>query len=104
VDREAFKSGANRSLDKILRFIEVKGRKHESGAIELKGNERTSAVENNSKYFIYRLYKSGFNEYQLSILQDPLGQKEALEPAVYVDLNRANETQKYSLIGGIQEA
>ena len=102
-DREAFKSGANRSLDKILRFIEVKGRKHESGAIELKGNERTSAVEHKSKYFIYRLYKSGVNEYQLSILQDPLGQKEALEPAVYVDLNRANKTQKITLIDGIQE-
>ncbi|QXE85551.1 DUF3883 domain-containing protein [Geomonas nitrogeniifigens] len=102
-DREAFKSGANRGLDKVLRFIEVKGRKHESGAIELKGNERTSAVNNKSKYFIYRLYKSGVREYQLSILQDPLGQKEALEPAVYVDLNRANETQKFSLIGGIQE-
>ncbi|MDD2883095.1 MAG: DUF3883 domain-containing protein [Rhodoferax sp.] len=103
-EREAFKSGASRRLDKVLRFIEVKGRKHESGSIELKGNERTAAIENRNKYFIYRLYNSGINEYQLSILQDPLGQKEALEPAVYVDLNRANETQKYSLIGGIQEA
>ena len=103
-EREAFKSGASRRLDKVLRFIEVKGRKHESGSIELKGNERTAAIENRNKYFIYRLYNSGVNEYQLSILQDPLGQKEALEPAVYVDLNRANETQKYSLIGGIQEA
>jgi hypothetical protein len=102
-EREAFKSGANRRLDKILRFIEVKGRKYESGAIELKGNERTAAIENTNKYFIYRLYNSGVNEYQLSVLQDPLGQKEALEPAVYVDLNRANETQKYSLVGGIQE-
>lgn len=103
-DREAFKSGADRSLSKITRFIEVKGRKNESGAIELKGNELNAAVGNKSKYFIYRLYRSDDHEYQLSILQDPLEQKEALSPAVYVDLNRAAETQKYILSGGLAES
>lgn len=103
-DREAFKSGENRDLANILRFIEVKGRRHERGAIELKGNERTSAVENKSKYFLYRLHKSEDNKFLLSVLQDPLEQKEALEPAVYVDMDRANSTQKFTLIDGIQEA
>ena len=103
-DREAFKSGTNRNLDKIIRFIEVKGRKHESGAIELKGNELNAAIENNSRFYIYRLYKCGTDEYQLSILQNPLEQKEALASSIYVDLNRANETQKFVLTGGIAES
>jgi len=102
-DREAFKSGANRNLQKITRFIEVKGRKHESGAVELRGNELNAAIENKSQFYIYRLFRSGSDEYQLSILQNPLNQKEALSSSVYVDLNRANETQKFALIGGIAE-
>lgn len=102
-DREAFRSGANRQLDKILRFIEVKGRKSESGAIELKGNERNAAITHKKRFFIYRLFKSGTDEYQLCILQDPIEQKEALEPAVYVDLNRANTTERFLLTGGLQE-
>ena len=102
-DREAFKSGTNRNLEKIIRFIEVKGRKHESGAIELKGNELNAAIENKSRFYIYRLFRSGNDEYQMSILQNPIDQKEALSSSVYVDLNRANETQKYVLTGGILE-
>jgi hypothetical protein len=102
-DREAFKSGSDRSLSKIVRFIEVKGRKNESGAVELKGNELNAAVQNKCKYFIYRLFRSGDNEYQLSILHDPLEQKEALSSSVYVDLNRAKDTQKYILTGGLAE-
>lgn len=102
-DREAFKSGVDRSLNKVRRFIEVKGRKNESDAIELRGNELNAAVDNKSKYFIYRLFRSGENEYQLSILHDPLEQKEALSSSVYVDLNRATKTLKYTLSGGLVE-
>ena len=39
----------------------------------------------------------------MSILQNPIEQKEALTSSVYVDLNRANETQKFVLAGGIVE-
>jgi hypothetical protein len=102
-DREAFKYGTNRNLKIIIRFIEVKGRKHESGAIELKGNELNSAIGNKSRFYIYRLYRSGSDEYQMSILQNPIDQKEALSSSVYVDLNRANDTQKFVLTGGILE-
>ncbi len=102
--REDFKSGKNRNTDLILRFIEVKGRKRESGTIEMKGNERSAALNYSTRYYIYRLFKSAINEYQLHILQDPLAQKEALEPAVYVDLRRAKETQPFTLSGGIQES
>lgn len=101
--REDFRSGKNRNTDLILRFIEVKGRKRESGSIEMKGNERSAALNYSTRYYIYRLFKSDVNEYQLHILQDPLGQKEALEPAVYVDLRRANATQPFTLTGGLQE-
>jgi len=102
-DREAFKSGANRNIDKVIRFIEVKGRKHESGAIELKGNELNAAIDSKYRFYLYRLFRSGNDEYQLSILQNPLDQKEALSSSVYVDLNRANATQKFVLTGGITE-
>ncbi|PKN12438.1 MAG: hypothetical protein CVU69_08125 [Deltaproteobacteria bacterium HGW-Deltaproteobacteria-4] len=102
-DREAFRSGADRNLAKITRFIEVKGRKHESGAIELKGNELNSAIENNARFYLYRLYKYGIDEYQLSILQNPLEQKEALASSIYVDLNRAKDTKRFALTGGLQE-
>ncbi len=102
-DREEFKSGKNRDLKKISRFIEVKGRKNQSIAIELKGNELNSAAQYGKRFYLYRLYKPGADEYYLSILQDPCNQKEALEPSVYVDLNRAHTTEKFILIDGLQE-
>lgn len=102
-DRENFKSGACRDLRKVLRFIEVKGRKNEGGAIEIKGNQRTAAITYKERYYIYRLYKSSPDEYHLSILQAPLQQSEALESSVYVDLNRAKATQQFSLKWGMQE-
>lgn len=102
-DREKFKSGVSRDMSKVLRFIEVKGRKSEGGAIEIKGNQRTAAITYKERYYIYRLYKSGPDEYHLSILQAPLQQSEALEPSVYVDLSRAKTTQQFSLKWGLQE-
>lgn len=102
-DREIFRLGPGRDLGKVLRFIEVKGRKSEGGAIELKGNQRSAATTHNVHFFLYRLYKSAPDQYQMSILGNPLHQKEALEPAVYVDLNRAIATQRFLLTGGLQE-
>lgn len=74
-NRENFRLGVCRDLSKVLRFIEVKGRKSDGGSIEIKGNQRTAAITHKERYYIYRLYRSGADEYQLSVLQGPLQQK-----------------------------
>ena len=102
-DREDFRTGENRDLSRVLRFIEVKGRKNEGASIELRGNEKSAATAYGNRYYLYRLHKSTPGEYVLSILQEPLAQKEALDPAVYVDLNRAERTERFEITGGIQQ-
>lgn len=99
--RDKFKTGEDRDLNKVIRFIEVKGRKHEKAEIELRGNEWDTAVEHSDRYYLYRLYKSGENDYTLSILHNPLDSKEALERSVYVHLNRAEKMEKYEVSGGM---
>ena len=47
-DREDFRTGENRDLSRVLRFIEVKGRKNKGVSIELRGNERNAAIEYSS--------------------------------------------------------
>ena len=69
--------------------------------IELRGKERSTAALYKERYFLYRLYETEPSHYQLSILENPLGQKEALEPAVHVDINRASSTERFSLSGGL---
>lgn len=102
-DREDFMTGENRDLSRVLRFIEVKGRKNEGDSIELQGNEKSAATAYGKKYYLYRLHESTPGEFVLSILQDPLAQTEALEPAVYVNLNRAKRTERFEITGGIQQ-
>jgi len=99
--RDKFKSGEDRDLNKVSRFIEVKGRKHEGAEIELRGNEKDAAVKYANQYYLYRLFKSGENCYTLSILRNPLASQEALEAAVYVHLNRASKMEVYELSGGM---
>ena len=102
-DREDFVTGDNRDLGRVLRFIEVKGRKNEGGSIELRGNEKSAATEYGNRYYLYRLHESTPSEFVLSILQNPLAQSEALEPAVHVNLNRAESTERFEITGGIQQ-
>ena len=101
--RDNFKSGENRDLGLVERFIEVKGRKHEGAEIELRGNEKDAAVNYGKRYYLYRLTRSGENEFTLSILRDPYDATEALEASVYVHLNRAKELEEYEVSGGLAE-
>ena len=59
-------------------------------------------MERGNRYYLYRLHETLPGEYVLSILRNPLDQKEALEPAVYVDLNRAKRTERFKIVGGLQ--
>jgi Protein NO VEIN, C-terminal len=89
---------SKRSL--IKRFIEVKGRSNEKGAIPLKGNELDAARTYSEQYYIYRLYEKNNLENVLLILNNPLEHKEALENIIEVDPSRAIETERYHLTFG----
>jgi hypothetical protein len=93
-----FRSGEDRNMSNIRRFIEVKGRKNESAEIELRSNEKNAAVNYHDRYYLYRLYKSGENHYTLSILQNSLGSNEALEASVYIHIDRAKKMTYHNLL------
>jgi hypothetical protein len=95
--RSLFKTGENRELNNIERYIEVKGRKSGSADIELKGNELKSALKNHKKYYLYRLFETSQGEFELGILRAPLKQKDAIQKAYYIDLLRAAKTERFQL-------
>ncbi len=100
---EAFREGPIRDLRTVARFIEVKGRGSSSGIIELKGNELATADKHGERYFLYRLFEADDGTFELMILQNPLLHKEALESAIYVGLDRATSTQRFTLIDGLRK-
>ncbi len=95
--RAQFKDGTNQKTQRILRFIEVKGRKHGSVDIELKGNELKSASDYQERYFLYRVFELEDGEHELGILRAPLSHPEAVEETFLVDLTRAKETKRFHL-------
>jgi len=84
----------------IKRFIEVKGRSNEKGAITMKGNELDAARVYAEQYYLYRLYEKNNLENILLILNNPLEHKEALENIIEIDISRAAETERYQLTFG----
>jgi len=101
--REAFRVGPTRDMASVVRFIEVKGRRDAAAVIELKGNELSAAEIHGERYYLYRLFYTDHGDFGLTILQDPLKHKEALQPAVHVNLGRAAAAMRFSLAGGIQK-
>ena len=100
---EKFRVGPVRDLNTVARFIEVKGRGSSGATIELRGTELSVAAGNNAdRYFLYRLFEIEDGTFELAILRNPLLHKEALQPAVHVSMERAIETQRFSLIGGLK--
>lgn len=97
--RDHFK--ATKDLRFVDRFIEVKGRNNAGAAIELKGNSLHAAEKYGKRYFLYRLFDAGDGKFELAILQDPLGQKTTLIPAVHVVMQRADTMQQFSICGGL---
>jgi hypothetical protein len=97
--RDAFE--LDKDSSRVSRFIEVKGRSNEKAKIDLKGNELSAAERYRERYYLYRLYKLKEGELLLTILRDPIGQKEALHQIIEVDLDRAKATEKFQLSGGL---
>jgi hypothetical protein len=97
VRREQFQDELD--IDLIDRYIEVKASTADTGSILLKGNQLQTARERREKFFFYRAYESSANatEYELVVLQDPLGHSEALTPQVKVDPFRTDSADAYEL-------
>lgn len=70
---EFLKRGIIGNLDRVVRFIEVKGRGNPSGAIALEGNQLREARRRKERYFIYRIYEAvEGQEWRIAVLQNPL--------------------------------
>jgi hypothetical protein len=102
--REAFRVSPTRDLGSVVRFIEVKGRSNATATIELKGNELVAAESYGERYYLYRLFEEDKGGFGLTVLQNPLKHKDALQPAVYVRLEGATARQQFTLEGGIQKS
>ena len=101
--REAFRLGPIRDMKTVARFIEVKGRGNAAATIELRGNELSAAERYGERYFLYRLFEAEDGTFELTVLQNPLMHKEALQPAVHVGMEKAEATLRFSLIGGLKK-
>jgi hypothetical protein len=100
--REAFRLGPTHDLNTVNRFIEVKGRSNAGASIELRGNELSAAERYGERYFLYRLFEADDGTFDLTVLQNPLMHKEALQPAVHVIMQRTDAVQRFSLYGGLK--
>ena len=70
---EFLNQGRIDNLERVVRFIEVKGRGNPSGAIALEGNQLSEAWRRKERYFIYRIYEAvEGQEWRIAILQNPL--------------------------------
>lgn len=90
-DRAHFQAGPSR--ERIVRFIEVKGRSRDDGAVQLTSNELISAQTEAARYFIYRLYESTLQEWKLLTLQNPL--QNPTKRIHEVNLRRASQTEAW---------
>lgn len=97
-DREKFQRQSTRDWTIVQRFIEVKGRSSATAKIELKGNELKAARQYSNHYFLYRFYEETDGQFMVSILENPLGAGEAINPIIEVDLERAKTTKRFEFI------
>ena len=101
---EAFRQGPTHDLNSVIRFIEVKGRGNAGASIELRGNELSAAERYGERYFLYRLFEADDGTFELTVLQNPLMHKKALQPAVHVIMQRTDAMQRFSLSGGLKKS
>ena len=97
-DREHFRNPETRDVNKVRRFIEVKGRSSSTAKIELKGNELMAARKYGDRYFLYRFYEATDGQFSVSILQNPMAAEEAKATIIELDLDRAKATQRFEFV------
>lgn len=83
----------------IDRYIEVKASTTDTGTITLKGSQLQTAREHRDDFFFYRAYESSADatEYEIVVLQDPLGDSEASTPQVKVNPFRTESADAFEL-------
>ena len=93
-DRTAFKGAPEASVDKILRFIEVK-----SGAVRLTRIEHISAQRNRGRYFIYQIQfdAQGRLTAHLDIVADPLSHRAALVRECEIRIDQIATRRRHKL-------
>ncbi len=92
-DRNQFEEQHDWSL--VARFIEVKGRSHERGSVELRGNELAAAIQNGDRYYLYRVYEQRAGEFEVAVLMNPAA---ASRRVIYeVDMFRDPTTERWSV-------
>ena len=96
-ERQKFLENEPRDLSLVSRFIEVKGRGNSAANIELQGNEYETARRRRDRYFLYRVFQDRDRSYQIAFLQNPLHQSDAFAPAAVVNLDRAEQTERFQL-------
>jgi hypothetical protein len=100
-DAESFKAALNQGLiqvDRVVRFIEVKGRSAEHGVVILEGNELRAAGRYKGRYYLYRVFEEKPGHYQIITLRNPL----ALGPPGHslshrIDLHRSPPAVMFSV-------
>jgi len=60
-----------------------------------------AALNFQDKYYIYRFYEEKPGHFLLSILQNPVGETDAINKIFEVNLERAKTTEVFELIGGL---
>lgn len=95
--RDRFQDENNAEL--IDRYIEVKASATDTGTINLKGSQLRTARQRRENFFLYRAFESSANatEYELVVLEDPLGDTEASTPQVKVNPFRTGAADSYEL-------
>lgn len=94
-DRELFRSQSKPDENLVLRFIEVKGRGSEKGAINLEGNELAAARNHLDRFYLYRIYEIQEGEFEVVVLNDPLADNP--EVMFKIDLFREARTTRWKV-------
>lgn len=99
-DREEFASNRNQNASLVVRVIEAK-EKTSGGNVSLSVNEVNTAAVWKEKYYIYRFTPSDVEaaEYQLTTLNNPLSQLEAVSSSIEISLDIAATSKQYRVFG-----
>lgn len=83
----------------IDRYIEVKASTTDKDAVPLSGSQLQAARKHQERFFLYRAYEKSRDvaEYELVVLQHPLGDPEAIEPRFKINPFKAKSTDAYKL-------
>ena len=102
-DRTDFLAAETKDDALVARFIEVKGTSSGNARIDLRGNELTAAQRYRKRYYLYSVFDKGDGTYEMAVLKDPLGDAKGVRSVIEINLEAAESTEQYHIVGGIHE-